>query len=145
MGQLILQLALGSALMAVATGLQTLGIAMAMAARPHMVRRIGQPRVWPFTVLVTAIALWLLFGQTLGVWVWTAALLAIGAFDALEPALYYALSSYTTLGFGDELPDEEWRILGAMAGANGMLAFGLAASALVALVSQIRQELGAGE
>ena len=145
MGQLILQLALGGALMAVATGVQTLGIAMAMAARPHLSRRIGSPRVWPFTILVTAIALWLLLGQTIGVWVWTLALIGVGGFEELEPALYYALSSYTTVGFGDVLPEEEWRILGTMAGANGMLAFGLAAAALVGIVGQVRRELGEGE
>ena len=142
MAQLILQLTLGSALLAVATGIQTLFIAFAIAVRPHLARRIGRPRIWPFTVLVTAVALWMLAGQTVGVWVWALALMGVGAFEELEPALYYALSAYTTLGFGDVLPENEWRILGTMAGANGMLAFGLAAAALVNLVGRIRRDLG---
>ena len=45
------------------------------------------------------------------------------------------------MGFGDVLPRDEWRILGTMAGANGMLAFGLAAAALVALVGRIHRDL----
>ena len=142
MGQLLLQLLLGSALMAVATGVQTLFMAVAIAVRPHLVRRIGRPRIWPFTVLVTGVALWMLLGQTVGVWIWTGALIGVGAFDELEPALYYALAAYTTLGFGDVLPEEEWRVMGTMAGANGMLAFGLAAATLVNLVGRIRRDLG---
>lgn len=142
MTQLLLQLTLGSALMAVATGLQTLFIALAIAARPHLSRRIGRPRIWPFTVVVTGVALWMLAGQTVGVWIWTLALVGVEAFEELEPALYYSLSAYTTVGFGDVLPDPRWRILGTMAGANGMLAFGLAAAALVNLVGRIRRDLG---
>ena len=142
MGQLVLQLTLGSLLMAVAIGLQTLSIGIAISARPHLVRRIGSPALWPFTLLVTGMALWLLLGQTIGVWIWAGALLGLGAFDAFEPALYYSLSSYTTVGFGDVLPTENWRLLGTMAGANGMLAFGLAAAALVNLVGHVRRDLG---
>ena len=66
----------------------------------------------------------------------------MGAFEAFEPALYYSLSSYTTVGFGDVLPTENWRLLGTMAGANGMLAFGLAAAALVNLAGHVRRDLG---
>ncbi len=112
MGQLIMQLALGSLLMAIATGLQTLFIGLAIAVRPHLVRRIGSPALWPFPLLVTGMAMWMLLGQTVGVWLWAFALLALGAFDGFEPALYYALSSYTTVGFGDVLPTQNWRLFG---------------------------------
>ncbi len=142
MGQLLVQLAIGSLLLCVATAIQTSFIAIAIAARPHLVRRIGHPHLRPFVVLVTGLGLWLLVGQTIGVWLWALTLMALGAFDAFEPALYYSLAAYTTLGFGDVLPAQEWRILGTMAGANGMLAFGLAAAALVGLVGRIRSDLG---
>jgi len=79
--------------------------------------------------------------QSVGVWLWAIVLVWLGAFDGLEPALYYALSAYTTLGFGDVLPPEEWRIMGSLLGANGMLGFGLATAALVSLVQAIRDDL----
>lgn len=142
MGQLILQLTVGSTLLVATTAVQVLFIAAAVALRPHLTRRFGQPRLRPFVALVSGVALWMVAGQTVGVWIWTGALRALGAFDALEPALYYSLAAYTTLGFGDVLPTREWRILGTMAGANGMLAFGLATAALVQLVGRIRQDLG---
>ena len=142
MAQLVWQLAVGSLLMALATGIQTLFIGVAISMRPHLVRRIGSPALWPFTLLVTGVALWMLLGQTVGVWIWAIALFVLGAFEAFEPSLYYSLSAYTTVGFGDVLPTENWRLMGTMAGANGMLAFGLAAAALVNLVGNIRRDLG---
>ena len=141
MGQLVMQLVIGSVLLAVATGIQTLFIGGAIALRPHLTKRVGEARLRPFVLLVSGVALWMLAGQTVGVWLWAIALLMLGAFDTFEPALYYALAAYTTLGFGDVLPVHEWRILGTMAGANGMLAFGLAAAALVALVGRIHRDL----
>lgn len=126
---------------AIAIGIQTGFIAAAMAVRPHMVQRIGRIRVWPFVFLVSGSALWMLISQTVVVWLWAIILMWVEAFDALEPALYFALAAYTTLGFGDVLPPLEWRILGGMIGANGMLGFGLAAAALVEFVTQIRRDL----
>lgn len=142
MAQLVWQLAVGSLLMALATGIQTLFIGVAISMRPHLVRRIGSTALWPFALLVTGVALWMLLGQTVGVWIWAIALFVLGAFEAFEPSLYYSLSAYTTVGFGDVLPTENWRLMGTMAGANGMLAFGLAAAALVNLVGHIRRDLG---
>lgn len=141
MAELVLQLVLGSAVLAVATVVQVLFISIAVGLRPHLSRRVGTPRIWPMTILVTIAALWLLLGQTIGVWLWAGALIWVEAFNELEPSVYYALSVYTTVGIGDELPEEEWRVFGTMAGANGMIAFGLAAAALVNLVSGVRHDL----
>ena len=60
-----------------------------------------------------------------------------GSVPDIETSLYFSLSAYTTLGFGDVLPSQEWRILGALVGANGMLGFGLATAAMVEFVTGI--------
>lgn len=38
--------------------------------------------------------------------------------------LYFALVNYTTLGYGDVVPVERWRLLGPMTAMNGVLLFG---------------------
>jgi hypothetical protein len=48
-------------------------------------------------------------------------------FDAVQrgaDAFYFAFVNYTTLGYGDILPVEYWRLLGPMAAMNGILLFG---------------------
>ncbi len=141
MSQLFLQLGLGAALIVVATAIQAFGVVVSMKYRVHVVRKIGHVQAGAMIVVMSVGALWMLAWQSVGVWIWAAALLWLDAFDGLEPALYYALSAYTTLGFGDVLPPEEWRIMGSLLGANGMLGFGLATAALVSLVQAIRDDL----
>jgi hypothetical protein len=69
---------------------------------------------------------------------WAAAYLLTGVSDSLEPALYFALSTYTTLGFGDVLAPEEWRLLTGFAAMNGLLMFGLSAAVLVDSSERLR-------
>jgi hypothetical protein len=38
--------------------------------------------------------------------------------------LYFAFVNYTTLGYGDVVPVERWRLLGPMTAMNGVLLFG---------------------
>ena len=141
MSQLILQLGLGALLIVIATAIQAFGIVSAMRYRVHVVRRIGSMRPGAMIVVMSVGALWMLAWQSIGVWIWALVLQLLGAFEGLEPALYYAVAAYTTLGFGDVLVPDKWRILGSLIGANGMLAFGLATAALVALVQAIREDL----
>jgi hypothetical protein len=56
------------------------------------------------------------------VWAWTS--LAVGAFEGFEPALYFSLVTYSTLGFGDIVLDPSWRVLSAIEAANGTIMFG---------------------
>ena len=38
--------------------------------------------------------------------------------------IYFAFVNYTTLGYGDVLPVERWRLLGPLTAMNGVLLFG---------------------
>ena len=42
----------------------------------------------------------------------------------MQPAVYFSLVCFTTLGFGDITLPVEWRLLSALIGANGFLLFG---------------------
>lgn len=91
--------------------------------------------------LVAALVLSLLgtlLMMSISVWGWTLAFLALGLFETTEAALYFALVSYTTLGFGDILLPVEWRLLGGMIATNGFLSFGLVTALLVETMRNIR-------
>lgn len=72
--------------------------------------------------------------QTVNVWVWGLTFYEVGVFDALEPSLYFSLVSFSTLGFGDIILDEKWRLLSGLTAANGLLSFGWSTAYLVELV-----------
>jgi polyferredoxin len=56
--------------------------------------------------------------------IWGLVYAAINAVPQKVDAYYFAFVNYTTLGYGDVLPVEYWRLLGPMAAMNGILLFG---------------------
>lgn len=75
---------------------------------------------------------------TVSVWIWASTFYWLGIFGTMEAALYFAMVSFTTLGFGDVLLPMEWRLLGGMTAANGFLSFGLVTALLVETMRNIR-------
>ena len=81
--------------------------------------------------LIIAAFVAILLGHTLQVWVWALVLKATGAIGSLEEAVYFALVTSTTLGYGDITLERRWRVFGAMAAVNGLLTFGLSTAFLI--------------
>lgn len=91
------------------------------------------------TLAVLIIALfWILLVLTLSVWSWAGVYLYIGLFDQLETALYFAIVSFTTVGYGDVVIGENWRLLAGMTATNGLLVFGLFTAFLVEILDVVR-------
>ena len=94
--------------------------------------------------VLTLALLWSLGMMTVAVWVWAVALYLLGIFVGFEASVYFALVAFTTLGFGDILLPVEWRLLGGMAAANGLLMFGLLTAILVETLRDTRQRQRGG-
>jgi len=84
-------------------------------------------------VIITTV-LFILGVQLINVMAWAMTFLAVGAFDALEPAVYFALVSFTTAGFGDITLGPDWRLLSGLTTANGFLMFGWSTAYMVDLM-----------
>jgi hypothetical protein len=56
--------------------------------------------------------------------VWSLAYATVGAAPKGADLVYFAFVNYTTLGYGDVVPVERWRLLGPMTAMNGVLLFG---------------------
>lgn len=133
------QLLIGSGMMVltvIVAGLSAWAMEWAFA-RSHfwLLRDPHRPKLM-LVVLLTA--LWALAMVTAGVWLWAACFKLLGIFITWEAAVYFSLVSYTTLGYGDILLTHEWRILGGMAAANGLLNIGLLTAMLVEALRHVR-------
>jgi hypothetical protein len=69
--------------------------------------------------------------------IWAVFMVAVGALPDLETAAYFSLTSYTTLGYGDVVLPREWRLLGPLEGAVGVLMFGWSTGVLVAAIGVV--------
>ena len=56
--------------------------------------------------------------------VWALAYGIVHAAPAGADLVYFAFVNYTTLGYGDVIPVEKWRLLGPVTAMNGVLLFG---------------------
>ena len=86
------------------------------------------------TATIVICVLFVMMVQTVNVWVWGLTFYFAGVFKELEPSLYFSLVSFSTLGFGDIVLDEKWRMLSGLAAANGLLSFGWSTAYMVELV-----------
>lgn len=68
------------------------------------------------------------------VWIWAITFYAVGAFAEVEPALYFSLVSFSTVGFGDITLSHDWRLLSGLTAANGFISFGWSTAYMVELV-----------
>jgi hypothetical protein len=99
---------------------------------------VREPHGPKLSVVLCLAMLWTVAMMTAAVWIWAAALLLLGIFQTVEASVYFSLVVFTTLGYGDVLLPVEWRLLGGLAAANGLLVFGLLTAMLVETLRQTR-------
>jgi len=100
---------------------------------------IRPPHALKMLILLCTSVIWFLLIVSVAVWIWGLAFLAIGLFDATEEAIYFAIVSFTTLGFGDILLPKDWRLLSGMASINGLLMIGLQTAMLIEILRRVRR------
>ena len=71
--------------------------------------------------------------------IWAAFYTWRGLFGNYETSLYFSLGTYTTIGYGDVVLPERWRLFGAMEGLSGVLLCGLSTAFLFAVVNALFQ------
>ena len=129
------QFVIGSIIVSVTIALHAAFVAAAIRGLTRIEKLLVRP---PGFVAKTAIFIaataWLMVSHFIGVWLWASSFVVLGAIDHLEPAVYYSLVTFTTLGYGDITLNEQWRILGAICAVNGLLLFGFSTALLVELI-----------
>ena len=60
-----------------------------------------------------------------------------GILPEFESAIYFSITSYTTVGYGDVVLPAPWRLLGPIEAAVGILTFGWSTAIIVAAIARI--------
>ena len=102
-----------------------------------LTRRAVGTSVWRNGLAIQMFIVILWIGHLAQMTVWAAIFVAVGEFDAFEPAFYHSAVNYTTLGYGDIVMSPHWRLLGPQEAAGGMLAFGWSTAATVTIVIRL--------
>lgn len=87
--------------------------------------------------LLTSVLLVMFAGNLLQIAAWAAIFVGHGEFDDFAAAFYHSMVNFTTLGYGDQIMSEKYRLLGALEAANGVLMFGLTTGVLLAFMQAL--------
>ena len=90
---------------------------------------------------ISAVTIWLVLGMTLVMSVWATLLQVLGVFEYFEESLYFSMISFTTLGFGDLILPEPWRLLSGFVAIDGFIIFGLNTAFLFEVIRRLRVDI----
>lgn len=83
----------------------------------------SRPALRLIGVMIAAVSI-LMAGHLCEIGIWSIAYALVDAAAQGTDNFYFAFVNYTTLGYGDIVPTERWRLLGPMTAMNGVLLFG---------------------
>jgi hypothetical protein len=88
-------------------------------------------------VLLSIVMLLMLLANVLQIAVWGGLFVALGEFSDYPTALYYSAVNFVTLGYGDIIMTERWRLLGPLEAVNGVLMFGVSTAVITSAVLEV--------
>jgi hypothetical protein len=83
----------------------------------------SHPSIFLIALMISTVSV-LMAAHAAEVIVWSLAYSIVSAAPAGANLVYFAFVNYTTLGYGDVVPVERWRLLGPITAMNGVLMFG---------------------
>jgi hypothetical protein len=115
--------------------------ALVRASRSTGSMEVSHPALLLSSVMIVAVLV--LMAAHLGeVIVWAFAYTVLKAAPDGADNVYFAFVNYTTLGYGDITPTEDWKLLGPMTAMNGVLLFGWSTAVIFQVLSKAMQNTG---
>ncbi len=87
----------------------------------------------------------LFVGLLFQVGLWAALFVRLRQFDSYATAFYHSMVNFSSLGYGDIVMSEKWRLLGAMEATGGILMFGISTGVGLAVFSTLIRRLARTE
>ena len=139
-----IDLLLGSALFALTVVVQVVAV-MAMVRFLQRRDRLGRldSSFWYGTGALSGAMLIMFAGHLLQVGLWAGLFKWIGEFEDYKTAFYHSAVNFSSLGYGDIVMSDQWRLLGALEATGGILMFGLSTALGFALINGIFRLSGA--
>jgi hypothetical protein len=134
---MIANLALGTLAIAITVVIHTFGLIAITKMMAHMTNRFRMHGHRSRVVAMISVVFGLFMVLTVEVWFWALVYYVIGALPDFEHALYFSTVAFSTVGFGDIVPVEKWRLFGALEAINGFLMIGWSTAYLIAASTRV--------
>jgi hypothetical protein len=128
---MMMNVVIGLSTMALCLLLQSVLIAVALR---YYVRHnfLGDnPSVWRMLVTLNAVMTLLVIGNLFQLVIWAIVFRLLGEFSSLDVAVYHSAVNFASLGYGDIVMSERFRLLGPLEAVNGVLMIGVSTAVLM--------------
>lgn len=134
-------LLLGLPMMVLCLMLQTLLIVVAIRYynRNHMHKQ--HVSLWSSMVAINSVMLLLVIGNLGQIALWALLFGFLGEFQAFSAAFYHSAVNFGSLGYGDIVMSDKYKLLGALEAINGVLMIGVSTAALMATFQNVTKKL----
>jgi hypothetical protein len=137
-------LLIGSALTVVNLAILVMAVLLILRRLLHHLEAQKQPEKQLKAIGILAIVVTGLFvGHLLQFASWALLFLGLGEFSDFQTAFYHSAVNFASLGYGDIVMSDRWRLLGALEATNGVLMLGLSAGTILSVMHAVlsRHEL----
>ena len=116
----------------------TVAIAIVVSLMSRVIRTgYSGESFWKNVAIMIVITLVMAAAHLMEIVLWATAFRASSEISTFEKAFYFSAQNYTTLGYGDILLSDRWRLLGPLEAINGLLLFGLSTAVMFAALSRL--------
>jgi len=109
---------------------------MNFMSRARNAVRLNFGKFWKAPMLVMAV-LGVFVAHIVQIWIWALFYFSIHALPNFEDCLYFSTSTFTTVGFGDVVLSEKWRLVSSFQAANGFILFGWSTAFIYEIMSKL--------
>ena len=135
---MLVNLLLDSATVFISMGIQVVVVVMMIRYLLRMMDGDTERLGFGFdTYIISVVMLMLFFGHLLQIAFWAALFIYLEEFSDFLSAFYHSAVNFASLGYGDIVMSEKWRLLGALEACNGVLMFGLSAGTLLSVMTRL--------
>lgn len=128
---MLLNVMIGLSTMAVCLMLQSVLIVVALRYYTRHDVMGNNPTAWSTLRVLNAVMTLLVVGNLAQLFIWAFVFCLLGEFDALDVAVYHSAVNFASLGYGDIVMSERFRLLGPLEAVNGVLMIGVSTAALM--------------
>jgi hypothetical protein len=134
---MLLNMNIAALLMVITTAIHAAGMLVVVHVILSKSAQVINLSRWMHLFSVGGVVLLMFLVSVIEVLVWSVTYLWLGALEGFEEATYFSMVTFTTLGYGEIVLDEQWRLLASFEAANGIIMFGWTTAIVLAVVQRI--------
>ena len=140
---MIIELALATVMVLLTVAIHALGLYALSRVLRLEERDEAREHIHPLSprgiaaTMIVILGLFVLHG--IEIWLYAFLYLGIGSVEGLREAIYFSTITYGAIGYSDAAMAEEWRLVSAIEGINGIILIGWSTAFFVTLIARMRR------